>query len=266
MEERLGFERHGFRRLGRFSAPGEGGARSPSASGGGAFGQSAPPPAFRKSFPTPHAGVLHENRPWKQDAARAAGAILGVLNGCSRHGPASNAGDHGGEAPKTAQISVFGERHEIFAEHRLVVAGTPTKFVTHVTDLKTLEPRREGPVRFQMRLGQEAPIEQVEKASARRPIGEPLRRNRPGRRHPGHPQRSHRRGRRAAHRLRARGRGNLSEARPHPRHPRWQLGASPLGHHGRRTGRHQRRVCRPARLGLLGHPGARPCSLGPRYD
>ena len=105
----------------------------------------------------------------------AAGAILSVLNGCSRPGEAADTGghDHGGDA-KSAQISVFGEHHEIFAEHRLVVAGTPTKFVTHVTDLKTLEPRREGPVRFQMRLGQEPPIEQTEKAPARAGIYEPM--------------------------------------------------------------------------------------------
>ena len=105
----------------------------------------------------------------------AAGAILSLLNGCSRAGQAPAAGDHGqaGEV-KTAQISVFGERHEIFAEHRLVVAGTPTKFVTHVTDLKTLEPRREGPVRFQMRLGQEPTIEQTEKAPVRAGIYEAM--------------------------------------------------------------------------------------------
>ena len=105
----------------------------------------------------------------------AAGVVLSVVNGCSKPGQAaSEAGPgHGGET-KTAQISVFGERHEVFAEHRLVVAGTPTKFVTHVTDLKTLEPRREGPVRFVMRLGQEAPIEQSEKAPARAGIYEAM--------------------------------------------------------------------------------------------
>ncbi len=71
-----------------------------------------------------------------------------------------------------AQINVFGERHEIFVEHRLVVAGVPTKFVTHVTDLKTLEPRREGPVRYHLRLGQDAPIEQADKAPTRTGIYE----------------------------------------------------------------------------------------------
>lgn len=102
----------------------------------------------------------------------AAGAIIGALNGCSRHGDGGHDDHgHGGEA-KTAQITVFGERHEIFAEHRLVVAGAPTKFVTHVTDTETLEPRREGPVRFKMRLGQEPPVEHVEKAPSRAGIYE----------------------------------------------------------------------------------------------
>ena len=102
-----------------------------------------------------------------------AGAMAGVWNGCSRQGATAEAGGHGhGGDAKTAQISVFGERHEIFAEHRLVVAGTGTKFVTHVTDLKTLEPRREGAVRYQMRLGQDAPIGQVEKAPTRAGIYE----------------------------------------------------------------------------------------------
>jgi cobalt-zinc-cadmium efflux system membrane fusion protein len=99
----------------------------------------------------------------------ATGAAFGVLNGCSPH----DHGVEGGEA-RTAQITVFGERHEIFAEHRLVVAGTATRFVTHVTDLKTLEPRREGPVRFQMRLGQEAPLEQAEPAPSRAGIYEAM--------------------------------------------------------------------------------------------
>jgi len=117
------------------------------------------------------------NLNWMQQCASllAAGAILSVLNGCSRQGQSADHGGHdsGGDA-KTAQISAFGDRHEIFAEHRLVVAGTPTKFVTHVTDLKTLEPRREGPVRFQLRFGQEAPIEQVEEGPMRAGIYEAM--------------------------------------------------------------------------------------------
>ena len=102
----------------------------------------------------------------------AACLALVLLPGCK--GADDNDGHaHDGEV-KTAQITVFGERHEIFAEHRLVVAGTPTKFVTHVTDLKTLEPRREGPVHFQLRHGQETPIEHEEKAPTRAGIYEAM--------------------------------------------------------------------------------------------
>jgi RND family efflux transporter MFP subunit len=109
----------------------------------------------------------------------AAGAVLGFACGCSPgHDHGTTAEEHAGhdhdEEPATAQITVFGERHEIFAEHRLAVAGTSTKFVTHVTDLRTLEPRREGPVRFLLRFGQEAPIEVVEKAPARAGIYEAM--------------------------------------------------------------------------------------------
>ena len=68
---------------------------------------------------------------------------------------------------KTAQVTVWGDRFEIFLEHRLLVVGVPTTFVTHVTDLLTLEPRRDGPVTFVLRHGTEAPIEQVSPAPAR---------------------------------------------------------------------------------------------------
>jgi RND family efflux transporter MFP subunit len=101
---------------------------------------------------------------------------LGLLvsTGCKDSGGEVHDDHAHGDEPRTAQVTVFGERHEIFAEHRLVVANTPTKFVTHVTDLKTLEPRREGPVRFQLQLGQEPPVEHVEKAPARAGIYEAM--------------------------------------------------------------------------------------------
>ncbi len=67
--------------------------------------------------------------------------------------------DHGHDHPhpeakeeeKTAQVTVWSDRFEIFLEHKFIVAGTPTSFVTHVTDLKTLEARREGKVVFGMK-------------------------------------------------------------------------------------------------------------------
>lgn len=116
---------------------------------------------------------------WMQRCAGlvVAGAILAALIGCPRHEHAAGDGshaDHGhGSETQTAQINVFGERHEIFAEHRLVVAGVPTRFVTHVTDLETLEPRREGPVRVRLALGQEPPLQHTEKAPSRAGIYEP---------------------------------------------------------------------------------------------
>ncbi len=108
-------------------------------------------------------------------AGLAACLGLVVFSGCKGGNSAAHDDGHAHEGEvKTAQITAFGERHEIFAEHRLVVAGTPTKFVTHVTDLQTLEPRGDGPVRFQLRLGQEAPIEHVEKAPTRPGIYEAM--------------------------------------------------------------------------------------------
>lgn len=68
---------------------------------------------------------------------------------------------------KTAQVTVWSDRFEIFLEHRLLVMGTPSKFITHVTDLTTLEPRREGPVTFVLRHGATAPIVHVEPTPAR---------------------------------------------------------------------------------------------------
>ncbi len=99
---------------------------------------------------------------WRQCARLVmAGALVGGLSGCAPHDHGNH--DHDGE-PKTAQLTVFGERHEVFVEHRLVVAGRPTRFVTHVTDLKTQEPRREGTVHFHLKLGDEPPLERVENA------------------------------------------------------------------------------------------------------
>ena len=66
------------------------------------------------------------------------------------------------EEEKTGQVTVWGERFEIFLEHKRVVVDVPTAFVTHVTDLKTLEPRRKDKVVFVLRQGDAAPIEHTE--------------------------------------------------------------------------------------------------------
>jgi len=67
---------------------------------------------------------------------------LTVDNDQSGHGH-----DHSDEG-KSSKVTVWGDRFEIFLEHPFVLAGTPTGFVTHVTDRVTLEPRRKGPVVF----------------------------------------------------------------------------------------------------------------------
>jgi membrane fusion protein, heavy metal efflux system len=68
---------------------------------------------------------------------------------------------------KTAQVTVWSERFEMFLEHRFIVANSPTTFITHVSDLMTLEPRREGPVTFVLRPGSGAPLTHVEPKPAR---------------------------------------------------------------------------------------------------
>src|SRR5690606_22748963 len=49
--------------------------------------------------------------------------------------------------------TVHDGRHELFIEHRLLVAGVPTTFITHVTDDVTGEARREGPITYVLRRG-----------------------------------------------------------------------------------------------------------------
>ncbi|MGE4181632.1 MAG: efflux RND transporter periplasmic adaptor subunit [Limisphaerales bacterium] len=94
---------------------------------------------------------------------RLLGAMLAtgvaLASGC-KPGSAVTDADHGHShdgghehEEKTAQITVWTDRYEVFAEHKAPVAGQPTTFITHVTDLVTLEPRREGMVKFLLRQG-----------------------------------------------------------------------------------------------------------------
>jgi RND family efflux transporter MFP subunit len=86
----------------------------------------------------------------------AGSTALPLLTGChGNHPHADPDGDHSHEGePKTAQITVWTDRYEVFAEHHAPVAGKAASFITHVTDLHTLEPRREGMVKFILRQGQ----------------------------------------------------------------------------------------------------------------
>ena len=71
---------------------------------------------------------------------------------------------HGDE---NSQVTVWDERFEIFLEHPLIAVNEPAAFVTHVSDLATLEPRKSGPVTFILRLGSAAPIKHTEHKPAR---------------------------------------------------------------------------------------------------
>jgi RND family efflux transporter MFP subunit len=73
--------------------------------------------------------------------------------------------DHAEEL-QTAQITVWTNGYEVFAEHQAPVAGKATTFITHVTDLHTLEPRLEGIVKFILRHG-DAIVEHPQAAPAR---------------------------------------------------------------------------------------------------
>src|SRR5688572_23756309 len=78
-------------------------------------------------------------RPWHLWGVLCLGTVL--LASCGREGVSASPPE---EDEKTAQVTVWSDRFEIFLEHRVLVVNTPTKFITHVTDLTTLEPRREG--------------------------------------------------------------------------------------------------------------------------
>src|SRR5688572_21431653 len=58
----------------------------------------------------------------------------------------------------TSQRTVWSNGFEIFLEHPPLIAGQPAVFVTHVTDLATLEPRRAGAIAFEIDGRIEAPI------------------------------------------------------------------------------------------------------------
>lgn len=77
----------------------------------------------------------------------------------------ANAHAHHGDAD--TQITVWSDRFEIFLEHPPLVANTPTKFVTHVTDLITLEPRKAGPITFMLKPEPGEEIKHEESAPAR---------------------------------------------------------------------------------------------------
>lgn len=95
-----------------------------------------------------------------------------VFAGAGCHKSADDHGHDHGDEPRMAQITVWTDRYEVFVEHRAPVANKATPFITHVTDLRTLEPRREGMVKFVLRQG-ETVAEHPQAAPARAGIYRP---------------------------------------------------------------------------------------------
>ena len=95
-------------------------------------------------------------------------AVAALVSGCgdSHSGHGHGAGTDQDHEPKTAQISVWTNGYEIFAEHQAPVVNEPVQFVTHVTDLQTFAPRREGAATFIMRQGDQQ-LEHTEAKPAR---------------------------------------------------------------------------------------------------
>ncbi len=98
------------------------------------------------------------------------GAVLGA--GIAAGVFAAHERGHKHEQPKepeehSEQVTLWGDRHELFIEHPALVAGAAAVFVTHVTDWRTGEARAEGPVAFVMKSGEETPVEHVEAAPDR---------------------------------------------------------------------------------------------------
>ncbi|MBE7502121.1 MAG: efflux RND transporter periplasmic adaptor subunit [Verrucomicrobiales bacterium] len=118
---------------------------------------------------------------WKPGRCLALGLVALVAVGCrpasegaARHGTQDDHAHEHGDVDRTVQVTVFDDAHEVFLEHPLVVAATPTPFVVHLTELATREPRRAGPLRFAARQGQETSLDHVEPAPARAGIYEAL--------------------------------------------------------------------------------------------
>ncbi|MBI4563792.1 MAG: efflux RND transporter periplasmic adaptor subunit [Planctomycetes bacterium] len=89
-----------------------------------------------------------------------------LLAGCHPHGHDHGEADKEQER-KTAQITVWSERHEIFLEHELPAANRAVRFVTHVTDLTNGQPRREGKLTFVLTPEAGNAVEHVEQAPKR---------------------------------------------------------------------------------------------------
>lgn len=69
-----------------------------------------------------------------------------VMAACDRSGDTADLHDHTAEpdGPATVQSTLFTDQYEFFIEYGAMIAGEPSDFLVHVTDLETYDPVRSG--------------------------------------------------------------------------------------------------------------------------
>lgn len=88
-----------------------------------------------------------------------------------RHGHSHGEDDHhAGEELPAEQITVWQSGYEIFLEHTRPVAGNACPFIVHVTHLGEATPRREGPIEFVLKKGNDSPVRHTAESPAREGI------------------------------------------------------------------------------------------------
>jgi membrane fusion protein, heavy metal efflux system len=103
---------------------------------------------------------------WRFGWRTALAVILAAGAGCDVQ--RREADEHGHEHESSAtRITVWGDHHEIFIEHRPPIAGQPTTFATHVTDLRTFQPRADGLLGFRIQQAGHPPSTLIEPHPAR---------------------------------------------------------------------------------------------------
>ena len=95
-------------------------------------------------------------------ALLAAGALL--LPACHEH-DADQSDDI--VEPHSAQMTVWENGYEAFVEHEYPVAAVPVRLITHISEIATGFPRREGPVTFKLAGPSGALLEHSEEKPAR---------------------------------------------------------------------------------------------------
>lgn len=65
-------------------------------------------------------------------------------------------------ADEPIQVTAWSKNYEVFIEHKRIVAETAVTFTTHITELRSCEPKKEGPITFVLNLKDAKPIEYTE--------------------------------------------------------------------------------------------------------